>query len=277
MSLSRSELWVLASTDVRDPIPAAALQSALASPPFIPSRSLINIRDLGAVPGSALTPGCIYRCGTLDAAAADCDAQAWLAAHVATIFDLRHATERDRGPSPEVPGVENVWLEQVGQYTSPSLEEFARGGEDGAWMREYMIVLQVYKPSIRAVLEHIRDRPTAPFLFHCTAGRDRTGVVAGLLQSLAGTAPDDILFDYMLSRIGTESAREKLGSLAMASLGVSDPETPGFWNLVSLRPSYWNAFLEGLRDEYGDWEGYVTKGLGFSATDLETVKKNLRS
>lgn len=81
----------------------------------------------------------------------------------------------------------------------------------------------------------------------------------------------------MLSRIGTESAREKLGSLAMASLGVSDPETPGFWNLVSLRPSYWNAFLEGLRDEYGDWEGYVTKGLGFSATDLETVKKNLRS
>ncbi|KAH6885019.1 hypothetical protein B0T10DRAFT_564419 [Thelonectria olida] len=117
------------------------------------------------------------------------------------------------------------------------------------WMREYMIVLQAYKPSIRAVLEHIRDRLTAHLLFQCT---DRTGVVAGVLQSLAGTMPDDILLDCMLSPIGTESAREKLGSFAMASLGVSDPETPGFWNLVSLRPSYWNAFLDGLRDEYSD-------------------------
>ncbi|KAH8652999.1 hypothetical protein BGZ61DRAFT_594861 [Ilyonectria robusta] len=109
------------------------------------------------------------------------------------------------------------------------------------------------------------------------AGRDRTGVVAGLLQSLADTAPDDVVLDYMLSRLGTESAREKLGGFAMASLGVSDPETPGFWNLVSLRPSYWNAFLEGLRDKYGSWEGYVTKGQGFLEVDLEMIKKNLRS
>lgn len=81
----------------------------------------------------------------------------------------------------------------------------------------------------------------------------------------------------MLSRLGIEHAREKLGGFAMSSLGVSDPETPGFWNLVSVRPSYWNAFLEGLCDEYGNWEGYVTKDLGFSEADLEIIKNNLRS
>lgn len=110
-----------------------------------------------------------------------------------------------------------------------------------------------------------------------TAGRDRTGVVAGLLQALAGTEPDVVAFDYMLSRIGTEPAREKLVGYAMASVGTNDWNTPGFWNLASLRPAFWSAFLEGLEDEFGGWDGYVTKGLGFSAEDLEKMKKNLQS
>lgn len=276
MTLSIHEFEALSAIHIREPIPTNLLTRALASPPFIPSRTLINIRDLGDVPGSALPKGRFYRSGTLDDAGADPEATAWLAAHVKRIFDLRKGSERARNPSPVVPGVENVWYEQDGKYTAPSLEEFAVGEGDAAWKRQYLIVTQVYKPTIRSVLEHVRDRPTEPFLFHCTAGRDRTGVVAGLLQSLAGTATDQVIFDYMLSRIGIEIAREKLTAFAVASVGITDPETPGFWNLTNLKPSYWIAFLEGLQEEYGGWDGYVTKGLGFSEEDLETIKKNLR-
>ncbi|KAH6986781.1 hypothetical protein EDB80DRAFT_590017, partial [Ilyonectria destructans] len=68
--LSHFKLKALASTDIYNPIPAATLQLALTSPPFIPSRSLINIRNLSATPGSALTPSCIYCCSTLNTAAA---------------------------------------------------------------------------------------------------------------------------------------------------------------------------------------------------------------
>lgn len=81
----------------------------------------------------------------------------------------------------------------------------------------------------------------------------------------------------MLSRIGTEPAREKLMHYAMSTLGIKDPETPGFYNLVSLRPEFWKRFQEGLEEEFGGWEGYVTKGLGFSTEDLEKIKGNLRS
>lgn len=81
----------------------------------------------------------------------------------------------------------------------------------------------------------------------------------------------------MLSRLGTEPAREKLVHFAMASVGTDSMDAPGFHNLASLRPSSWNAFLDGLHDEYGGWEGYVTKGLGFSEEDLEKIKKNLQS
>ncbi|KPM36653.1 hypothetical protein AK830_g9894, partial [Neonectria ditissima] len=74
MPLSRSELEALAAIHVSQPIPAAALRRALASPPFVPTRSLFNLRDLGAVPGSALPRGRFYRSGALDRAAADPDA-----------------------------------------------------------------------------------------------------------------------------------------------------------------------------------------------------------
>ena len=98
-----------------------------------------------------------------------------------------------------------------------------------------------------------------------------------MLQALAGTAPKDIAFDYLLSRIGSEPARDKLFKFAMTAVGAADVDTPGFVNLVSLRPSYWQAFTEALEAKYGGWDGYVTQRLGFSEGDLAIIKKNLKT
>lgn len=80
----------------------------------------------------------------------------------------------------------------------------------------------------------------------------------------------------MLSRIGIEPAREMLMQYALLSVGTTDPETPGFYNLVNLKPEYWAAFLEALNEEYGGWDGYIKKGLGLSEEDIAEIKKNLR-
>ncbi|KAF4415240.1 Tyrosine- phosphatase [Fusarium acutatum] len=137
----------------------------------------------------------------LDAAAADPEAMAWLTSNVKTVFDLR---------------------------SNPA--DFAVDDGRTAWREQLMAVIAAYKPSIRAVLEHVRDKPNEPFLFHCTAGHDRTGVMAGLLQTLAGTKLQDVIFDYMLSRIGIEPARERLLLFILANIDVKSPEEPGFWN-----------------------------------------------
>lgn len=50
---------------------------------------------------------------------------------------------------------------------------------------------------------------------------------------------------------------------------------PGFYNLVSLKASCWDAFVDAVQKEYGGFEGYVTKVLGFSEEDLARIKKNL--
>lgn len=113
-----------------------------------------------------------------------------------------------------------------------------------------------------------------------SAGRDRTGVVAGLLLHLAGTPSNHIVFDYMLSRIGIEPARDEFMRMAMSRVLVY-PELldQSFTNLVSLKAEFWEGFLEELEERFGGWEGYVTKpeGLGFTLMDLETIKMNLRN
>lgn len=165
-----SDIAALAATDVREPIPMDKLIPVLSSPPFIPSRSLINIRDAGLVPGSALPANRIYRCGALDLAAKDPEAVAWLAANVKRVFDLRRTIEREAAPDPEVPGVENVWLKghDGEELPRPSLQQYADEGGASVWREQYMSIAMVYRPTIKALLEHVRDRPEEPFLFHCT-------------------------------------------------------------------------------------------------------------
>ncbi|KAF9779117.1 hypothetical protein IL306_002490 [Fusarium sp. DS 682] len=276
MALLRADLEALTAIHVRQTIPAETLTAALNSKPFIPTRTIVNLRDLGYAPGSGIRPGHIFRSGMLDAAAADPEAIAWLAANVKTVFDLRSKEERATYPSPRIPGVDFVFCERVAEYPQPSPADFSVDDGRSAWREQLMAVVAAYRPSIRAVLEHVRDKPNEPFLFHCTAGRDRTGVMAGLLQTLAGTKQKDVILDYMLSRIGIEPARERLLEFILANIDVKDTEDPGFWNMVSLRPSFWKAFVEGVEVEYGGWDDYV-KGLGFSTKDLETIKQNLRT
>ncbi|GKT90584.1 hypothetical protein Ct61P_08434 [Colletotrichum tofieldiae] len=237
MPMTREQLERLAETDVRDPISADVLLSVLASSPFIPSASLVNIRDLGS----------LYRCGTLEAAAKDPDALEWLATNVKHIFDIRSPKERERHPDPEVTGVTNTWFNSTAFDGQPVLEEFVEADGAPGLRKEYLKILDIYQPTFRVILEH----------------------------SLAGASSEDVRFDYLLSRIGTEPARERLLSYARIGTGVTF-DHPGFYNMCSLRPSCWDAFVTGVHEEHGGWEGYLTKTLGFSNDDLARIKSNLR-
>lgn len=96
-----------------------------------------------------------------------------------------------------------------------------------------------------------------------------------MLMTLAGVDPDTINLDFMLSRVGTEPAREQLISFAKKGAGIESDDAPGFHNLCNLRTACWNAFLDGVRRDYGGFEGFVTKTLGFTEQDLATIKANL--
>ncbi|KAH8841809.1 hypothetical protein MCOR27_002808 [Pyricularia oryzae] len=270
-------LTTLSQTDIRTPIPPSTLLPTISSPPFIALPGTFNTRDLGLVPSSTLRPSLVYRSGALSHLAATPDGATTLATRLGVkhVFDLRSEQEHNSDPDPEVPGVRNSWLPTADKDASLDLADFVDGEGEAGYVKMYMDVLNVYREPFKAVLEHIRDVPDEPLLFHCTAGRDRTGVLSGLIMSLAGQDPEVVAFDFMLSRIGKEPAREMLLAFVMKSTGAADLEAPGLYNLVSLRRSCWDAFVNEVQQKYGGFYGYARSVLGFTDDDLSLIKKNL--
>lgn len=157
----------LAQTEVIHEIPPTDFLPVLTNPPFVWIDGTFNSRDLGDVPGSPLRANYVYRTGGL-AKLTEQGKEAITALGVKRIFDLRSPEERKQAPDPDIEGVENTWIQSLRPDTAPDLNKFIAGKGEAAYEEMYLEVIDVYQPSWRLVLEHVRDRPEEAFLVHCT-------------------------------------------------------------------------------------------------------------
>lgn len=102
-------------------------------------------------------------------------------------------------------------------------------------------------------LELIADRNNHPLIFHCSVGKDRTGVLAAVLLAATGVMDEDIIHDYTLSAPFMPSIRDRI---------TNDPGAPPM--IKELPDLQWEAsaesmagFLALLRREYGSTAGYL--------------------
>jgi protein-tyrosine phosphatase len=117
---------------------------------------------------------------------------------IETVIDLRWPEEAQRQPSPvprSLPGVKYLQLSLL----TPSEDEWRLRGEDATKELWNCVVLERVQAELRTVLAAIADAAAGPLLFHCFAGKDRTGLIAALLLALADATPAAIAHDYALS------------------------------------------------------------------------------
>ena len=121
-------------------------------------------------------------------------------------------------------------------------------------------------------LEIIAEGENHPVVFHCTAGKDRTGVLAAMVLTAIGIVDDDVVEDYTLSASLMNEIRVRI---------TSDPETA---QAVKDQPEYqWEAsaesmavFLSLLRREYGSAHGYL-RAHGADSSLVDRLKAALLS
>lgn len=298
--LSAPELLAICEIDISVLLTAEQIEAVLSHEPFIQVDGTFNVRDVGRVPKfeestTRLRPNFAFRSGALQRLTDKGKTTLVEDLRVRRIFDLRSHIEHEAAPDPlPADTVTLVWERTTMVSPNVTLEPFADGHGEAGYAAMYMDVLESYIPSFRAVLEHVRDRPHEPFLFHCTAGRDRTGILSGMLLTLAGEPDEVIALDYMLTRVGAEPVRAMIEKFARSGAGVLKdvqlnevrtadgepapelPSPPGLYNLLNLRVKCWNAFLAAMRAKYGP-AGFVdyAKSLGFDESDLAKIKTNL--
>lgn len=166
----------------------------------------VNLRDLGGLPlddGEATVPGRVWRSGAPEPITPTGWAEA-LDAGLTTVVDLRNPGEiaqaRDLMPDAARPGAIATLSTPTEDPGDPHFLETC-----GPWLdhpRSYAPNIAMYPHLFGAAFRAIADAP-GPVLVHCSAGRDRTGMITAMLLSLTGVEHEAIAKDYEQAFRGT--------------------------------------------------------------------------
>ncbi len=217
-----------------------------------------NFRDLGgyAGAGGARTRwGRLFRSDAL--ALEDQDLELFTALGIRTVYDLRRDSERETAPSRLPVGahaVESIELISDGS-PPPAVDALLADGE--SFLADiYLHMLETSASGVGYILTGLADSSRLPAVFHCTAGKDRTGIVAALVLTVLGVAEEDILDDYELtSRYRRRDRMDAISERLRTESGLAPEVAAGI-----LRTPRWamQSALAELKRRYGGIEGYLT-------------------
>ncbi|MET9610338.1 tyrosine-protein phosphatase [Streptomyces sp. NPDC006512] len=252
----------------------------------IPLQGAVNVRDLGGYltyTGGRVRQGLVYRSDALSKlTAADITTVAGLGLTKAVDFRIPMEVQYDGadklppGLSPTARPVSDLGLYgtlvgAIGSGDPVKQEQMLGGGRAEAYMRDIYRTF-VTSPENRAqfatTLREIANGGQGPLLYHCTSGKDRTGWMSYvLLRALAvpeGTAERDYLASNTFR--GAYDAQVRAGLKQSGRMQNPDLLIP----LQEVRQDYLDSATAQMEADYGDFYGYLTRGLGL---DLRTLAK----
>ena len=169
--------------------------------------ALLNARDLGGYPtldGARTRWHSLLRSDDLAQLTPE-GLAAFSSYGIETVVDLRWQEEIDLSPTPVTGVLKHIRYQPISLLTLTPKEWRIRRADSTAKELWNRCMLEQVREELKQVLQVIADASPAPLLFHCVAGKDRTGLIAALLLALADVVPEAIAFDYAAS---TENLRE---------------------------------------------------------------------
>ncbi len=186
------------------------------------------------------------------------------------ILDLRTHGEIERHPDPEVPDCAWHHYDVLGIPMSEVAGLTERAAALDVMHRVYRSFVD--EPTSRAAFGDLFRRLAAggPQLFHCSAGKDRTGWVAALLLHIAGVDDATIEHDYLLTNDLAVESRARAEQAIADRLGpehVAAFEPTMVADLGYLRTAY-----DAVEVKYGDRMTYLRDGLGLDEATLDALR-----
>lgn len=228
--------------------------------------SLLNARDLGGYPttdGAETRWRSLLRADDL-AQLTDEGLRAMATFGIETVVDLRWPKEVAASPSPISAGLPQVRYHQISLLarTEDEWEILRADCTKETWK---CTVLDTARTELKTVLQVIAEASPGPLLFHCMAGKDRTGVIAALMLALADVEPEAIAHDYAMS-----STRLRDGYLQR----YADSDPAEVLEALRCPEEGVHNMLEYL-EQAGGIRAYFER-IGLTAGDVERLRARLR-
>lgn len=141
-------------------------------------------------------------------------------------------------------------------------------------MNAYREILKHGGPAYSAILRHLASEKPAGCLVHCTAGKDRTGVLVALLHLLCGVPTETIVKEYAMTDLGLANMKPLFKERLLQNPALAGNEE-GVDNMTSSKEQNMRGTIEMLNKELGGAEEYCRKVLGLTDRELDALRKNL--
>ena len=250
---------------------------------YIDLPGMNNTRDLGGMrtkDGRTIRPNMLYRSSKLGGLR-DPD---WFTRNVSLVVDMRSSREADENPDPRIPGVEYLHLpifevqasgvtrdrESERRMAAPDPETaIARMAAVYARFVSDDFCLSQYRRFIRLLFE---PREKA-LLWHCSAGKDRTGTGALFIQELLGVSREDIMADYLITNEYIKDEVRQLAERIAAQSGDGEAAKKGTLAFLDANERYPLAVYEQAQVRYGSFDRFLREGLGVSDAEREELRR----
>ena len=262
---------------------------------------VINFRDLGGyktIDGRSVKWHQLYRSAQLDRLT-DQGVFDMAAMGLKVVVDLRFSDETHKYPTmlAAVPDAEILsWHDESvtqaktkkGEPSNEILRSWKESLEsnDPAQVREAMRVnypkkLYSHRAIYRKMIQRLVNGQF-PLVFHCAAGKDRTGVAAALVLSLLGVNDEQIIEDYLITQ---QEIQHLLENWMSGGAGHDDPDD--FQQCLAsypqelvqpvfdADPSYIHTLLDYVNNQYGSFTQYALEVLDINESDIQRLKSHL--
>lgn len=239
------------------------------TPPTLQGAS--NFRDLGGytgIGGRRVRHGLVYRSDHLAGLTAE-DHRALAPLRIAHSLDFRGQAERT-ALSSVLPGAQAVNL-GIEPTVVVQVKALLAAGKIPSEAETVALMAQTYQsfardavPTYARFFQHLIEQPN-PVVFHCTAGKDRTGFAAALLLSALGADRDTVMADYLLTN-----------QLYRRSPLVSTDGPAHVVNVLwGVQPVFLNAAFDTVDREFGGMDRYLEGPMGLGSAAMARLRARL--
>ena len=231
----------------------------------------LNFRDLGGYPtadGRLVRWRQVFRSDALHLLTPSDIARLRDELRVRDVVDLRSSAElRSEGQGPLA--AQDVRFHHVPLFDGEVRGEDRESAAQISLADRYVFLAELAGEPIARVITTIAAAD-AGAVFHCAAGKDRTGVISAILLGLLGVPDDVIVADYVATRENLDAIADRLSALEgyRAMLAALPPDT------MHANPETMVEFLERLRAAHGSLEAYA-RHAGVTADAISRLRGRL--
>ncbi|MBD7911663.1 MULTISPECIES: tyrosine-protein phosphatase [Clostridium] len=251
---------------------------------LLPFEGIHHFRDIGGYKsedGRRVKWNTFYRSDKLSSLTAS-DIRYIKNLNIKTILDFRSLREVRESPDIAIKGIEYINLSamSVMDKIEDDFDMMSIFSNDIASEEIEKILVKGYSsmcfnnPAFRELVYCLENEKRLPIVFHCSAGKDRTGFAAALILSILGVPEETIMDDYLKTNFYRKEINKKIISKIQERI-INKDRIKLLKYMLEVKRELLEASFESIRNRYGNIDNYLEKEYGLTRKKRKELKNRL--